>query len=262
MIFTHYYVWLILISLSVLVLERVVPWRKGQKLLRKGIGQDLLWILINGHFFGILLAVVTGKLIVTINTFAFSIGMPLPDGTSPLDGLPVYGQLIVFILLKDFIEWVIHRLLHKVPFLWQFHKLHHSITTMDWIGNMRFHWMEIVVYKSIAYFPLVLFGIDWMLLLGVAIFQTLIGHLNHSNLPISWGPLKYILNSPKMHIWHHDVERHRGVGQNYGIVFSMWDWMFGTAYWPSDEDQPREIGLQEKDFPEGFFKRLFYPVTK
>jgi hypothetical protein len=37
---------------------------------------------------------------------------------------------------------------------WTFHKVHHSITTMDWIGNWRFHWIEIVVYKSLQWLPL------------------------------------------------------------------------------------------------------------
>jgi len=47
-----------------------------------------------------------------------------------------------------------HNLLHRVPWLWTFHKVHHSITTMDWIGNWRFHWMEIVVYKTLQWLPL------------------------------------------------------------------------------------------------------------
>ena len=49
----------------------------------------------------------------------------------------------------DFIQWGIHRLLHRVPFLWGFHKVHHSIIEMDWNGSMRFHWLEIVGYRSL-----------------------------------------------------------------------------------------------------------------
>ena len=56
-------------------------------------------------------------------------------------------QFIAFFLLKDFLEWCIHNLLHRVPWLWEFHKLHHTIEELDWIGNFRFHWMEVVIYE-------------------------------------------------------------------------------------------------------------------
>ena len=98
-------------------------------------------------------------------------------------------QFAVLLVLKDLLEWCVHRLLHRVAWLWQFHKLHHSIAELDWIGNIRFHWMEIVVYKSLPYFPLLVLGIDGQVVLWLAIFSTLIGHLNHSNLKIGWGPL-------------------------------------------------------------------------
>jgi hypothetical protein len=49
------------------------------------------------------------------------------------------------------------------------------------------------------------------------------------------GPLKYILNSPQMHIWHHSYDLPPGKnGVNYGITLSVWDWLFGEAYIPSD----------------------------
>ena len=72
---------------------------------------------------------------------------------------PLWLQFVVFLLLKDFLEWCVHNLLHRVPALWAFHKLHHSIEELDWIGNFRFHWMEVVIYKSLTYFPLVVLGV-------------------------------------------------------------------------------------------------------
>ena len=261
--FYTYYIWLTGISLIVLILEQMLPWRKGQRILRPQFGQDILWIILNGHFFGLLLGYFSAQLLSYLNASLSSLDITTPDSLELLASLPLWLQFPVFILLKDFIEWNTHRMLHKHSFLWQFHKIHHSIITMDWIGNMRFHWVEIVIYKSIAYFPLIILGIDWQVLFWVAIVQTTIGHLNHSNLYISWGPLKYILNSPRMHLWHHDEKMHGPYGQNFGIVFSVWDWIFGTAYWPKDKEGPEKLGFHGLDkLPSGFLRRLVYPIFR
>jgi sterol desaturase/sphingolipid hydroxylase (fatty acid hydroxylase superfamily) len=158
-------------------------------------------------------------------------------------------QAFVYFLGKDLLDWCVHNLMHRVPVLWEFHKLHHSIVEMDWIGNFRFHWMEIVIYQGFTYFPLVILGVDPSVILLVAIITTLIGHLNHSNLAISWGPLRYLVNSPRMHIWHHMAEypADRPLGVNFGISLSLWDWIFHTAAWPDSKSapsqQPAELGF-------------------
>ena len=71
---------------------------------------------------------------------------------------PLVVQILVFFVLKDFLEWTVHNLLHRNKYLWELHKLHHSITEMDWIGNFRFHWGEVVVYQTLTYLPLVCWG--------------------------------------------------------------------------------------------------------
>jgi sterol desaturase/sphingolipid hydroxylase (fatty acid hydroxylase superfamily) len=167
------------------------------------------------------------------------------------------------------LEWCVHNLLHRVPWLWEFHKLHHSIEELDWIGNFRFHWMEIVVYQSLTYFPLVILGVDGGVILAIAVAVTLIGHLNHSNLNITWGPLRYVVNSPRMHVWHHDYEwpADRPYGVNFGIALSLWDWLLGTAYWPAPEkapqQQPRRLGFHGIErFPRTLLGRLTYPLSR
>ena len=136
-------------------------------------------------------------------------------------------------------------------------------------GNFRFHWMEIVVYQGITYFPLVILGIDARVILAIAVVVTLIGHLNHSNLNITWGPLRYILNSPRMHVWHHDFDwpADRPYGVNFGIALSIWDWLFGTAWWPDADAAPRQqparLGFHGiENFPRGILSRLTYPLSR
>jgi sterol desaturase/sphingolipid hydroxylase (fatty acid hydroxylase superfamily) len=259
-VYLQYYFWLVSISLLCLVLERVAPWRREQKVLRRGIGQDLFWLVFNGHYLGLIFALIAGHVVQWLNSALYELGLPVPESLALLSGAPLWVQFVVFLVLKDFVEWNIHRLLHNVPWLWELHKLHHSIEELDWIGNFRFHWGEIVIYKSISYLPLVVLGVDWRVMLVIAIVWTLMLDLNHANLSYDWGPLRYVLNSPRMHVWHHDVEVHGKGGQNFGQVLSVWDWIFGTVYWPDDQEQPARLGFKGQErYPTGLLGRFVYP---
>jgi sterol desaturase/sphingolipid hydroxylase (fatty acid hydroxylase superfamily) len=111
--------------------------------------------------------------------------------------------------------------------------------------------------------PLVILGIDGTVILIIAIIGTLMQDLNHANLAIDWGPLRYVFNSPKMHVWHHDVEVHGKGGQNFGIVLSVWDWLFGTVYWPRREEKPDKLGFRGMEsFPKSVAGRLVYPFFR
>jgi len=258
-----YFFWLLMVSLFCWTLERLAPWRKEQRAFRDQFAQDIFWLAFNGHYASVLIAFVTGWFIQHIIRLLGGWPFPNLEATHLLAETPLWLQFIVFFILKDFLDWCVHNLLHRIPLLWEFHKLHHSIKELDWIGNMRFHWMEIVVYKSLTYLPLVLLGIQGDVILYVAVASTLIGHLNHANLKIDWGPLKYVFNSPRLHVWHHDVALHHTSGQNYAIIFSIWDWLFGTIYYPTDKEQPDQIGFNTiATFPRGLIKRLLYPFWK
>ena len=261
-----YFFWLLVISVGCLIAERIRPWRQEQRLFRKEFLQDLFWLFFNGHYFAVLFAYVTA--------FVAQGMFPVIEAAKSwnlLGAWPLLAQALVYFLLKDFLDWCVHNLLHRVPALWEFHKIHHSIVDMDWIGAFRFHWMEVVVYQGLTYFPLVILGVDPLVILLVAIGSTLIGHLNHSNLNISWGPLRYLFNSSRMHIWHHmhDLPRGHLTGVNFGISLSLWDWIFRTAYWPASqecpEQQPASLGFPGMEalshsLPTRFFSPIFRSV--
>ena len=259
-----YFFWLIVVSILLVVLERIWPWRKDQRLARPQIWQDLFWLIFNGHYAGVLLALGVSRVLAWANPTYEQI-----EAVKLIASQPLWAQFLGFFVLKDLLEWGVHNLLHRVPWLWEFHKLHHSIERLDWIGNFRFHWMEILVYRGLTYVPLALLGADALVLLPIAVVSTLIGHFNHSNLRISWGPMRYVFNSPRMHVWHHDrdwpPEHPRGV--NFGICLSLWDWVFRTAWWPSEREcpgqQPERLGFRGMDeYPSALRDRLVYPVSR
>ena len=255
-----YFFWLLAASVFCWLLERLRPWRRHQPWRRRGLSQDVFFLVFNGHYFGLLLAIVSAWFLRRINAQAAVFGIPAPEEARLLGNASFSVQFTVFFLLKDFMEWCVHRLLHRFGWLWEFHKLHHTIQDLDWIGNFRFHWMEIVVYRSLTWLPLVLLGVRPDVLLVIAVITTFIGHLNHANLRIDWGPFRYVLNSSRMHVWHHDIICHKPYGQNFAIVGSLWDWLFGTAYFPGDREYPDRLGFKNMEsFPQCLPLRVLHP---
>ena len=255
-----YLPWLVAISLAFILLERLFPWRKGQPLLRPGWLRDLCFLALNGHFFSLWTSALNGAMALAATSALRSLGLRLDS--SPVTQWPFFAQLMAFLVLADFLQWCIHNLLHRVSWLWAFHKVHHSITTMDWIGNWRFHWMEIVVYKALQWLPLAWLNASSEAVLAVAIVTTLWGDFNHANLDVGLGPLGYVLNSPRMHLWHHDESSEGGPAKNFGIVFSVWDFLFGTAYWPRQRN-PEGLGYPGmQEMPKTFPGEVLWPLTR
>ncbi len=261
----NYFFWLLIVSVFTFFLERIFTWRKSQKVLRKGIVQDLFFLIFNGHYAGILIAYLAVYVLGSLFHLSGLNGMMMRiRSLNLLIAWPIVIQGIAFLLIKDFVSWLTHILLHRVPWMWQFHKLHHSITELDWIGNFRFHWMEIIIYRAFTYFPLVILGVPQQVILVIAVIETLIGNLNHANIHWGYGFMGYILNSPRFHAWHHDIVSHDSkYGQNYAIIFSFWDRIFGTVYYPHDKEMPQHFGFKGMQiFPETLGKRLIYPLFK
>ena len=105
-------------------------------------------------------------------------------------------------------------------------------------------------------------GGDYEPLLTCWVFATVWGHFNHSNLRVGIGPLGWVFNSPRMHLWHHDASDEGGTAKNFGIVLSLWDWLFRTAYWPRDR-APERIGYPgDEEMPRDVPRQLAFPLTR
>lgn len=254
---SFYPICLLLISAAVLALESARPWRKDQKRMRPHLFSDLMHLVFNGHFLGVILFGIAAQYIIPhVDQWLAQANMQAALYRNIFADLRLWVQIPLALFLIDVLQWGVHITLHRVPFLWRFHQTHHSVVDgeMDFIVSFRFQWMEVVVYKTMLFMPMAWFGFSTTAIVVHAVFGTLIGHLNHANLNISWGPLRYLLNSPRMHIWHHDYDQTAGKAVNFGIIFSCWDWMFGTAYLP--EGSPKRIGFPGvEEFPTDFLSQ-------
>ena len=259
--YTNYFWGLIIISLVIWSLEVLFPWRKEQKFFRKDFWLDGFYMFFNFLLFSIAISGIYDLL----EHLFYSVGLnPKSFAFVNILDFPLAIQLLVFFVILDFVQWVTHILLHKIPLFWQFHKIHHSVKEMGFAAHLRYHWMENILYK-----PLKTFGV--MLLGGfepeqayiVHFIAVAIGHLNHANIKFSWGPLKYLLNNPIMHLHHHAYALPKGkFGVNFGISLSLWDYLFNTHHVP-DSDGSIKIGFPgDEKLPNSFLKQLLYGFKK
>lgn len=259
----NYIYWLIALSLLAWGLELIAPWRKNQQAIRKDFWLDGFYMFFNFFLFSLIgFNALSSVGVHFTDKVLLSVGI---DNQLPrlVGTLPKGIQLVIFFLVSDFVQWNVHRALHKFNWLWRFHKVHHSVKQMGFAAHLRYHWMESIVYKSVLYLPFTILGYTIEDYFIIHICAIAIGHLNHSNLGWDYGPLKYVLNNPKMHIWHHAKVWPDGrVSGNYGITLSLWDYLFGTASIPAD-GRDIELGFEgDEDYPEGFVGQSLEPFRK
>ena len=261
----NYFYGLIIISLIVWGFEAIFPWRKNQSLFRKDFWLDTFYMFFNFFLLNlIVLIALSNSAAQLFNDIIGFAGLSLSSfQLLELNTFTFPVRIFIFFIVVDFVQWWTHRLLHKFDFLWNFHKVHHSVKQMGFAAHLRYHWMEPVVYNSLKYIPLAIIGgFSAQDVAFVHFFNIFIGHLNHANINWDYGWLKYILNNPKMHIWHHSKElpEDRQTGVNFGITLSIWDYIFKTNYIPHS-GRDIELGFDgDEDFPKDFIKQELYPL--
>lgn len=260
--YENYFWGLIFISLFAWGLELAFPWRKNQSIIRKDFWLDGFYMFFNFFIF----AIVISGFYALFEQLMSDFGLTMQSMTIiNLSQLPAWGQLLIFFIILDFVQWFTHVLLHRYPVLWQYHKVHHSVEEMGFAAHLRYHWMENILYKPLKTFGvMILGGFEPSQAFIVHFTAITIGHLNHANVKITWGPLKYIFNNSVMHLWHH--ARHlpddRRMGVNFGISLSLWDYIFRTNYIPEDSGEI-PLGFDDLEaFPKDFVGQNLYGFGK
>jgi len=262
----NYFYWLVGVSMFFFLLELSNPWRPRQARFRKDFWLDFFYMFFNFFLFSLVIYNAASNVVVNLfNDFLAIFGITNLVAIE-IGSWPAWTQLFALFLVRDFIQWWVHRLLHRNAWLWQFHKVHHSVEQMGFAAHLRFHWMENVVYRSIEYLPLAMIGFGIVDFFIVHIFTLSIGHFNHSNWRLNLGPFKYVFNNPEMHIWHHayDIPEDRRYGVNFGLSLSCWDYIFGTNYIPFSGRDIRLGFPGVENFPHSFINQnLFgFGITK
>jgi sterol desaturase/sphingolipid hydroxylase (fatty acid hydroxylase superfamily) len=162
--------------------------------------------------------------------------------------LPVWLKLILGVILFDFVTYWFHRIAHKVPFLWRFHRVHHSDTTMDASTNFRAHPLELMFWFGTSnIIAAAIFGLDLLSLGLYFLVATPFFFLEHANLRFpTWIDKTFglVFTTPNLHKIHHEQDQYF-TDSNFADIFILWDRFFGTyKYKPAHEIK---FGLKEFD---------------
>lgn len=260
----NYFYWLVGASLVIWILELVFPWRKDQPAIRQDFWMDLFYLFWNYFLFALIAYNALSMVAVELfNDFLALFGITNLVAIQ-IESWPFWAKIVLIFIVRDFMQWNIHRMYHHVSWMWEFHKVHHSTRQMGFAALLRYHWMENVIYRTLEYLPLAMIGVGITDFFIVHIFTLVTGQIGHANLKIPLGPLKYLLNGPQMHLWHHarNLPQSHPNGFNYGITLSVWDFIFRTNYWPTD-DENLAVGLpDEEKFPEDFIGQNIEPFHR
>lgn len=232
-----------------IVLERIFPYNKGQKILREGFFDDLALYTIAQSY------------ILSIIIFGFIINfIDSSTGLSRLKlfaNIPIWIQLIIFTVTHDIYIYFMHRWQHNNKWLWRIHEAHHSPKKVDWLSGSRSHALEILINQTVEFAPIILLGSPPEVVAYKGLISAVWGMYIHSNIDVKSGWLQKIINGPEMHRWHHSTGK--GRNRNFATKFAIWDWLFGTAYLP--ESKPDEYGLKTF-FPSNYFSQTIFAFRK
>ena len=171
-------------------------------------------------------------------------------------GLPPAAKALFFIMAIDCVEYWMHRLGHANKLYWKFHCIHHTPEQLTPLSKFRVHWVDMTVFGTVKAVPLMMLGhLDdlWMPYLPLMILQV----FSHFDIDFHYGPIlgRYLV-SPRYHRVHHSADPAQQ-NTNFAIIFSCWDYIFGTA--AKDLTRPKEFGLREVKVPDSFVQQFFFP---
>lgn len=233
------------VAILFIILERIFPYNKDQKILREGFFNDLaLYTIAQSYILGIIIFTFI------IKTIDNSTGL---SRFHLFAGIPIWIQLILFTITHDLYIYWMHRLQHNNKYLWRLHEAHHSPQKVDWLSGSRSHAFEILINQTVEFLPIVLLGSPPEVIAYKGVISAVWGMYIHSNLGIKTDWLQKFINGPEMHRIHHTTGK--GRNRNFATKFAIWDWVFGTAFLP--EEKANEYGLKTF-FPNNFFKQFIF----
>lgn len=264
--FRSYSLVLVVATAGLMLAERARPWN-AWSIPSIERARGVFYAFLNFFGFGLLgyaaLSDVTAR---RASHLLAALGVPHLTLAGPLAHPVVSAGL--YLVVRDLIEYWIHRLLHRSKTLWRVHALHHSATEMHVLVHLRFHPLETVIYRTLEFVPMTLLGFGAGDFFFAHVVALVVGHLNHANVRVPFGPLRYVFSTAPMHLVHHAKHLPEGAdgrarGVNFGLTFIVWDYLFGTAHVPA-ADAPREpLGFERvAAFPRGLPGELASPFTR
>lgn len=174
--------------------------------------------------------------------------------------LPFWAQLVLAIFLLDAGISFTHFASHRGPLLWRFHAVHHSVRRMYGFNGLLKHPVHQLIEISIGTLPWLLMGIPQDVAVVGSFAVAIQLQLQHSNVDMRIGPLAYLWAVAPVHRHHHLASATEG-DVNFGLFFTVWDVLLGTArFRSSDHIRAGQVGVAGRaDYPETYLAQLAEP---
>lgn len=235
-------------------IERYFPHNGEQTVFRREWQEDLFYYLVSSMFVQVLAYLTVSPANIVKGT------APLEPVQSYIGSQPFLLQLLLIMLLTDFVQYWLHRAFHQVPALWRFHAVHHSAKTMDWLAGARMHFLEVIVLRATTALPMLTLGFDpnavQIYILIVYVYSSFV----HSNVGWDLSTIERFFVTPRFHHWHHGSEA-EAIDVNYAIHFPLLDWLFGT-HLAAGKRWPRQYGIVGGPMPRGYWQQFLYPFQR
>lgn len=214
--------WIVLCLSITWILEFGIPFRRTDYNKWSHAGRNLVFLSTS-----ILINVVFGLLTVGVFLWLSSHSFGILNHVD----LPFWLELLIAVMALDlFAQYVSHRLLHKVRWMWKFHLVHHSDTMVDATTGTRHHPGDYLIRELISLVTIIGFGIPLGMYVIYRFLTVAFTYFTHANINLpQWldRAVSLVFVSPDMHKFHHHFER-PWTDSNYGNIFSLWDRAFGT----------------------------------
>ncbi|OGT57200.1 MAG: sterol desaturase [Gammaproteobacteria bacterium RIFCSPHIGHO2_12_FULL_63_22] len=232
---------------SVAILERLRPYQQAWLHDHGDLATDIVHTVVN---LGLLSATALGL---------HALRLDLPSVWP--HHWPLWIQMLLAGAVIDLGLYAMHRLSHRVDWLWRLHATHHSSERLYWLNGERRHPLSALLLGAPGIVTAVGLGAPpavisaWLTLLTVHLaFQ-------HANLDYRLGPLRYLLGVGEIHRWHHKRE-FEDAQVNFGEFWMFWDHLFGTFHDRSNGVQAADVGLREAGFPQRYVDQLRWPFRR
>lgn len=230
------------------VSERLVPYERDWNKDRKDGWRDLVHAIVN-----------EGANALSVSALPVVVAIMPHFDIWPYDW-PLWVQLLIAVIIADLGITLMHYASHINPILWRFHAVHHSIQRLYGFNGLMKHPIHQALETLAGTFPLILMGIplDVAALLAFAVAIQLL--LQHSNVNVKIGPLRYVLALSPLHRFHHIKWPIEG-DVNFGLFTTIWDRLLGTAVYDGGRRfTSGDLGIaKEAGYPTSYFAQLLQP---
>lgn len=233
------------------VVERLIPYEPSWNRARGDTGRDIVYSV--AYEASVYLSVASIPLLALL----------MPGAGLWPTALPLWAQVLLAVIVADFGITICHYASHRIEWLWRFHAPHHSVTRMYGFNGLIKHPVHQIFESISGTAPLLLLGmpLEVGLLLGFAITIQLL--LQHSNVDMTLGPLRYVLALAPLHRFHH--QKWAGIGDvNFGLFTNLWDYLLGTAVFdPHKRFTSADLGIgKQPNYPVGYLGQLTAPFRR